>query len=93
MALFLIVSVFLSTKLKNMRLKVGKSSDQRLQRMQETLSAIKIIKMYVWENFFQQRIRESRRLVFLYELQYFIKIFLFVDINALNGYKTTTKCY
>lgn len=54
-------SVFLSAKLKNMRLKVQENSDERLQRMQETLSAIKIIKMYTWEQFFHNRISESRR--------------------------------
>lgn len=54
-------SVFLSAKQKNLRLKVQENSDERIQRMQETLSAIKIIKMYTWEQFFYGRISESRK--------------------------------
>lgn len=51
----------LSITLKNMRRKVQFSADERLQRTQETLSGIKIIKMYTWENFFESKISASRR--------------------------------
>lgn len=46
-----------------MRLKIGKNSDERIQVTQEVLSAIKIIKMYTWEKFFNNKIAESRKYV------------------------------
>lgn len=55
--------VCLGNMLTKMRLKVGKNSDQRLQVTQEVLSAIKIIKMYTWEKFFNSKIAESRKYV------------------------------
>lgn len=54
---------FLSAKLKNLRLKVQGFSDLRLQQMQETLSVIKIIKMYCWEQFFYNRVSAARKYV------------------------------
>ncbi|KAJ8981361.1 hypothetical protein NQ317_000228 [Molorchus minor] len=47
--------------IKSMRLKINKRTDQRLQVTQESLSAIKIIKMYTWEKVFGEKIDEARR--------------------------------
>lgn len=61
--MLLMFLVCLGNMLTKMRLKVGKNSDQRLQVTQEVLSAIKIIKMYTWEKFFNSKIAESRKYV------------------------------
>lgn len=55
------VSVILSKTITNLRLKVGKMADKRLQLSQEALSALRIIKMYTWEMFFFDRISLARK--------------------------------
>lgn len=44
-----------------MRLKTAKKTDERLQVTQETLTAMKIIKMYTWEKFFERHTINARR--------------------------------
>lgn len=46
------------------RLKVAENSDQRNQILQEVLSALKVVKMYVWENFFIEKINKARKEVY-----------------------------
>ncbi|XP_076270743.1 putative multidrug resistance-associated protein lethal(2)03659 isoform X2 [Rhynchophorus ferrugineus] len=57
----LIIQVIISRLVTKMRLKVGRMADKRLQLTQEALSALRIIKMYTWEIFFQQRIYQARK--------------------------------
>ncbi|XP_066158997.1 probable multidrug resistance-associated protein lethal(2)03659 [Euwallacea fornicatus] len=57
----LLTQVVLSKTITKMRLKVGKMADKRLQLTQETLSALRIIKMYTWEPFFYNRICDARK--------------------------------
>ncbi|CAH1100451.1 unnamed protein product [Psylliodes chrysocephalus] len=54
------VQGYTSRIIRSFRLKMSKRTDERLQRMQETLSTIKTIKMYTWENVFAEKIGESR---------------------------------
>lgn len=44
-----------------MRLRLNKRTDERLQISRETLSTIKIIKMYTWEKIFGDKIDEARK--------------------------------
>ncbi|KAL1491217.1 hypothetical protein ABEB36_011848 [Hypothenemus hampei] len=57
----LVIQVALSKTITKMRLKIGKMADKRLQLTQEALSALRIIKMYTWEEFFYERICDARR--------------------------------
>lgn len=52
---------YLSWLLMRIRLRVAKRSDERNQIIQEVLSAIKVVKMYVWENFFMEKITKTRK--------------------------------
>lgn len=56
MPLQLLLGKYVST----FRLSTGKKTDERLKIIQETLSTIRIIKMYTWEKFFVNRINTAR---------------------------------
>ncbi|XP_030745870.1 probable multidrug resistance-associated protein lethal(2)03659 [Sitophilus oryzae] len=56
------VQIYVAKLIKNMRLDLCKKTDERLQTTQETLSAMKIIKMYTWERIFSGKVEERRRL-------------------------------
>ncbi|XP_063913978.1 probable multidrug resistance-associated protein lethal(2)03659 [Zophobas morio] len=55
----------------NYRLKCSIKTDERLEITQEVLSAIKIIKMYTWEKYFERKICDARKA----ELQKLHKLF------------------
>lgn len=55
------IAAYIGKCIKNLRLKLGKNTDERLQATQETLTAIKIIKMYTWERVFIGRVEEKRK--------------------------------
>ncbi|KAJ8951570.1 hypothetical protein NQ318_020447 [Aromia moschata] len=55
------VQVYVGKMIKGMRLKINKRTDERLQITQESLSAIRIIKMYTWEKVFGDKIDEARK--------------------------------
>ncbi|CAG9817751.1 unnamed protein product [Phaedon cochleariae] len=55
------IQVFIGNRIKNLRMKMNKRTDERLQVTQEMLSTIKIIKMYTWETFFAGKIDVARR--------------------------------
>lgn len=44
-----------------MRLQSAKKTDDRLQVTKEAFSAIKIVKMYTWENYFEKITNEYRK--------------------------------
>lgn len=52
---------FCSKMIKNLRMKMNERTDIRLQLTQETLSAIRIVKMYTWERIFEDKIGHARR--------------------------------
>nr|XP_023024499.1 multidrug resistance-associated protein 4-like isoform X2 [Leptinotarsa decemlineata] len=47
--------------INNLRMAACAKTDERLQVTQETLSTIRIIKMYTWEKFFGERINTARK--------------------------------
>ncbi|KAJ3656709.1 hypothetical protein Zmor_015759 [Zophobas morio] len=63
------------------RLKTSKQTDERIQLTQEILSTIKTIKMYAWENFFCDRISQSRKK----EVNSIFKLFLLKIIIIVIG--------
>ncbi|KAJ8931650.1 hypothetical protein NQ314_015402 [Rhamnusium bicolor] len=79
------IQTYLSSMLKKMRLKVGENADQRLQVTQETLSAIKIIKMYTWEKFFDQKISDTRKKEMTTMMKAFYINFIIIGIGILTS--------
>ncbi|CAH0557527.1 unnamed protein product [Brassicogethes aeneus] len=55
------LQIYLANVVMHTRLGTGKKTDERLQIMQETLSAIKIIKMYTWESYFNTNVTNARK--------------------------------
>ncbi|KAG5882040.1 hypothetical protein JTB14_003438 [Gonioctena quinquepunctata] len=54
------IQAYIGKWISKLRLQVGKKSDERLQMVQETLSTIKMIKMYTWEEYFKNKIDKAR---------------------------------
>ncbi|XP_028139569.2 ATP-binding cassette sub-family C member 4-like isoform X1 [Diabrotica virgifera virgifera] len=54
------LQILLGRYVSILRLSAEKKTDQRLQTIQETLSSIRIIKMYKWEEYFREKINQSR---------------------------------
>ncbi|XP_030760637.1 probable multidrug resistance-associated protein lethal(2)03659 [Sitophilus oryzae] len=77
--------VYVGKLIRNLRLDLGKKTDERLQATQETLSAIKIIKMYTWETVFSKKV-ESKRVK---EMGYLMKSFYLRSMNFMVGIFTS----
>ncbi|XP_050297884.1 probable multidrug resistance-associated protein lethal(2)03659 [Anthonomus grandis grandis] len=73
--------VFVSRCIKNLRLELSKKTDERLQSTQETLSAIKIIKMYTWEQVFVEKVKGKRSI----EMQKLLRASYLKSLNWLFG--------
>ncbi|XP_056637699.1 ATP-binding cassette sub-family C member 4-like [Diorhabda sublineata] len=54
------LQVIIGRFVSKLRLSAEKKTDQRLQAIQETLSSIRIIKMYKWEEYFRNKINQAR---------------------------------
>ncbi|CAG9854959.1 unnamed protein product [Phyllotreta striolata] len=55
------LEVLIGKFINKLRTETCEKTDQRLQLTQEILTAIKIIKMYAWEEFFERKIDSARR--------------------------------
>ncbi|XP_049822512.1 ATP-binding cassette sub-family C member 4 isoform X2 [Aethina tumida] len=55
------LQVYMGRKLTSQRISMGKRTDYRIESTQETLSAIKVVKYYTWERFFEDRITGARK--------------------------------
>ncbi|XP_015836093.1 probable multidrug resistance-associated protein lethal(2)03659 isoform X1 [Tribolium castaneum] len=77
------IQVLLGKLAYTFKLKSSKKSDERLEFLKEVLSAIKIIKMYTWEQFFETKINDTRKeeLKEIYKL-YYAKIGIIVIGNV-----------
>ncbi|XP_044266488.1 probable multidrug resistance-associated protein lethal(2)03659 [Tribolium madens] len=79
------IQIYMGTWAAKLRMKMCKKVDERLQATQETLSAIKIIKMYTWEKFFTNKVIETRiKEIRSMHLIFYLKFFL-LQIGVLNG--------
>ncbi|CAH0557797.1 unnamed protein product [Brassicogethes aeneus] len=53
--------LYLGKKCSDFRIKCSTKTDDRIQVTQEALTAIKIIKMYTWEYFFEKHVNDARK--------------------------------
>ncbi|KAL1494164.1 hypothetical protein ABEB36_009808 [Hypothenemus hampei] len=73
--------VYISKCVKNIRADINKKTDERLQATQETLSAIKIIKMYAWEQVFVGKLQQKRK----EEMRFLLKCVYLRSVTFLLG--------
>ncbi|XP_076254801.1 putative multidrug resistance-associated protein lethal(2)03659 isoform X1 [Rhynchophorus ferrugineus] len=84
------IQLYLGKQTTKIRLKMAKYTDMRFHVTQETLGIIKLIKMYVWESYFEKLIL-GRRLTETHYLQYvyYLKAF----INWLGSFSIHISLY
>ncbi|XP_023311188.1 probable multidrug resistance-associated protein lethal(2)03659 [Anoplophora glabripennis] len=75
------LQIYIGKKISELRLRVGKKTDQRLQVTQETLSTIRIIKMYTWERFFNDKVTEAR----IEEINKMLVVFYLRIVMVIGG--------
>nr|XP_023012684.1 multidrug resistance-associated protein 4-like [Leptinotarsa decemlineata]XP_023012685.1 multidrug resistance-associated protein 4-like [Leptinotarsa decemlineata]XP_023012686.1 multidrug resistance-associated protein 4-like [Leptinotarsa decemlineata] len=68
----MLIQIYVGNITKKLRMQSSKKTDERLQTTQETLSAIKFIKMNVWERFFEKKISYARKM----EMKVILKTYL-----------------
>ncbi|XP_063913187.1 ATP-binding cassette sub-family C member 4-like isoform X2 [Zophobas morio] len=80
------IQIYLGTKVTQMKLSMCKTTDERLQSTQETLSAIRIIKMYTWEKIFDRKISEARKKEVHMTFKMSALRFFILAIGSLNSH-------
>jgi ATP-binding cassette subfamily C (CFTR/MRP) protein 4 len=80
------VQVYLGMLVTSMKMKMCKKTDERLQITQETLSAIRIIKMYTWEKIFDSKISTARKKEVNTTYKIFFIRFLIITIGSVNSH-------
>ncbi|XP_030751025.1 multidrug resistance-associated protein 4-like isoform X2 [Sitophilus oryzae] len=80
------LQLYLGKKTTLSRIETAKRTDERFRLIQETLNAVKTIKMYVWENYFEKligiaRLKETDKLKVVYYLK---SIIVILGASTLN---------
>lgn len=61
LALLIPIQLYLSRKFASFRRRIANFTDKRIQLLNETISALKLIKLYGWELSFQEALRQVRQ--------------------------------
>lgn len=76
--------LYLGKVIQKTRLKAAAKTDERVRLIQEILVSIKIIKMYVWESFFANKISEQRKAEMIkLRIIFYLKTIIF-SLGALS---------
>ncbi|XP_057665340.1 ATP-binding cassette sub-family C member 4-like isoform X1 [Diorhabda carinulata] len=75
------IQLYVGRAVSARRVKSAKKTDQRLQITTETIRNIKTIKMYSWENFFEQKLNQFRKL----ELKHLSPVYYLKSIVVIIG--------
>ncbi|CAG9768733.1 unnamed protein product [Ceutorhynchus assimilis] len=71
------IQLFTGKKTMDCRIETAKKTDSRFKLLQETLSAIKIIKMYTWRDYFEKLIHKARLIeTDKIKIVYYLKAFI-----------------
>lgn len=82
---FILLQAFVGNLFKSFRHKTARVTDQRIKLMAELISAIKLIKLYTWEEPFEERVQKIRK----NEIVHFRKTFVLKGINNALYFVTT----
>ncbi|XP_060522778.1 ATP-binding cassette sub-family C member 4-like [Cylas formicarius] len=90
MVIIVPAQIYVGKLITNLRFDLSRKTDERLQTTQETLSAIKIIKMYTWEQVFSKKVEEKRKKEMIYLLK---SLYLWTINTVIAGFMSKVGFY